>query len=139
MSTAATCPSATRSVQPLTVKVLPPLSVRLAVVNPLKVSVVPAGHRQRRVGQVDAARRTVPPESRRMPLSVPPPVQPVTVKVLPPAGVGEVGGCESAQAERHAVGGGERRVGESETGALARRDRVAVAALSVSDPLRSSR
>ena len=60
-----------------------------------------------------------------VPLSDPLPVQPVTVKVLPPAGVGEVGGRDAAQAQRHAVGRGQRGVGQGEAGALARRHRVA--------------
>ena len=72
-------------VQPLTVKVLPPaVSVRLAVVNPLKVSVGRPVTASDVVGQDDAGRRRCPPGSPTYPFSVPLPVQPVTVKVLPP-------------------------------------------------------
>ena len=71
-------------VQPLTVKVLPPaVSVRLAVVNPLKVNV------GRPVTASDVLARTTLAETlstrvSAVPLSVPLPVQPVMVKVLPP-------------------------------------------------------
>ena len=71
-------------VQPLTVKVLPPaVSVRLAVVNPLKVNVAPPAT----ASEVLARTTLLDTTSARVsvvPLSVPPPVQPVTVKVLPP-------------------------------------------------------
>ena len=68
-------------VQPLTVKVLPPaVSVRLAVVNPLKVNVGPP------VTASDVFARTTllghaVHQGLVEPLSVPLPVQPVTVKV----------------------------------------------------------
>ena len=69
------------SVQPLTVKVLPPaVSVRLAVVNPLKVNVGPpvtASDALARTTLVDTLSTRVSVE----PLSVPLPVQPVMVKV----------------------------------------------------------
>ena len=105
-------------VQPLTVKVLPPVvSVRLAVVNPLSVRVgSPVTAREVLVNVVFAA--TVSTRVSGEPVSVPLPVQPVMVKVLPPelAAVREVGGGDPAQAERHAVGGGERRIGQGEAG-----------------------
>ena len=157
------------AVQPLTVKVLPPaVSVRLAVVNPLSVRVGCPVTASEVLVKVDVGRRPCRPGSPDEPVSVPFPVQPVTVKVLPPlvlvsvrlavvmplkrqrcvgpdvsdvlvnvkpatldrrddarAGVGqrpasgpaadrerlaatgggEVGGRDAAQAERHAVGG----------------------------------
>ena len=94
-------------------KVLPPaVSVRLAVVNPLRVNVGPpvtASDVLVRTTLVD----TLSTRVSAVPLSVPPPVQPVTVKVLPPAAVGEVGGRDSAQAQRR-VGGGQQGVGQRE-------------------------
>ena len=72
-------------VQPLTVKVLPPaVSVRLAVVIPLRVRVGMPGHRQRGIGQRGVGRHRCPPGCPAMPVSDPLPVQPVMVKVLPP-------------------------------------------------------
>ena len=72
-------------VQPLTVKVLPPaVSVRLAVVIPLKVSVgspVTASDVLVKVKLAATASTTVSACRSASPV----PVQPVTVKVLPPA------------------------------------------------------
>ena len=71
-------------VQPLTVKMLPPaVSVRLAIVIPLKVNVAPP------VTASDVFARTTLLDTLSarvsdVPLSVPLPVQPVTVNVLPP-------------------------------------------------------
>ncbi len=71
-------------VQPLTVKVLPPVvSVKLAVVNPFKVSVAPL------VTATEVLARatlfdTLFTKVSEVPLSVPLPVQPVTMKLLPP-------------------------------------------------------
>ena len=68
---------------PLTVNVWPPpVSVRLAVVMPLKLKRHAIGGRQRRVGQGEAG---VLPQSCTVavvPVSDPVPVQPLTVKVL---------------------------------------------------------
>ena len=76
-------------VQPVTVKVLPPapVSVRLAVVMPLKPSVMPS------VDDSEVLVRVKPPlllavtvsPVAALSVSDPLPVQPLTVKVLPPA------------------------------------------------------
>ena len=109
-------------VQPLTVKVLPPaVSVRLAVVKPLSVRVgSPVTASDVLVNVAFAA--TVSTRVSAVPVSVPFPVQPLTVKVLPPELVSvRLAVVMPLKAERHAVGGRQRRVGQGEAGALARR------------------
>ncbi len=88
-------------VQPLMVKVLPPepVSVRLAVVIPLKPSAMPS------VEDSDVLVRVNPPFSLAvtMPVAVsvsePLPVQPLTVNVFAGAGGSEVGGRDADQAK----------------------------------------
>ena len=71
-------------VQPPTVKVWPPVgSVRLAVLNPLRVKLGPPGTASEVF--VNVAPAATPSTSvSEAPLSEPPPVQPVTVNVSPP-------------------------------------------------------
>src|SRR5580658_1521949 len=72
-------------VQPLTVNVLPLLvAARLAVVMPLKVKLAPPVTTREVLASATLLKR-VSARISEVPLSVPLPVQPVTVKVLPPA------------------------------------------------------
>ena len=111
-------------VQPLTVKVLPPaVSVRLAVVNPLSVKVGSPVTARDAVGQRRVCRHRVDQGvGRAGQRALPGPASDGEGVAARTAAVREVGGRDPAQAERHAVGGRQRRVGQGEAGALARRD-----------------